>query len=159
MLKCVHYFLYTKIGTVAVNYLAILACGIAAMALGFLWYGPLFGKTWAHLMGWGEMSPEQMKAKQKVAMPGYIASFIGALVMAYVLAHGIAIGNAYLGTSGISGGMQGAFWYWLGFVVPITLGTVFWDGKPWKLWLINAGYWLVQLLIMGTILGAWPVAL
>lgn len=143
---------------VSINYVAILACGVAALGLGFLWYGPLFGKAWSNLMGWGDMSPEQLKAKQKEAMPGYIASFIGALAMAYVLAHGLAFGNAFLGTAGISGGLQGAFWYWLGFIVPVTIGTVFWDGKPWKLWMINVSYWLVQMLIMATILALMPAA-
>ena len=140
---------------VPINYLAVLVAGISNMVIGFLWYGPLFGKTWSHLMGWGEMTPEKMAEKQKAAMPGYALSFVGALIMAYVLAHGIVFGNAYLGTSGISGGVQGAFWYWLGFVAPVTIGVVVWDGKPWKLWFINAGYYLAALLAMGAILGLW----
>ena len=28
-----------------INYLAVLACAIVAMPVGFLWFGPLFGKT------------------------------------------------------------------------------------------------------------------
>jgi hypothetical protein len=140
---------------VPINYLAVLACGVVAMIVGFLWYGPIFGKQWSALMGWGTMTPEQLKEKQKAAMPGYIASFVGALVMAYVLAHGIVFGNAYLSTSGIAGGLQAAFWYWLGFVAPVTIGQVFWDGKPWKLWFINAGYFLVQMLLIGAVLGGW----
>jgi hypothetical protein len=141
---------------VPINFLAILACGIAMMALGFLWYGPLFGKKWSVLMGWGDMTPEKMAEKQKQAMPGYAISFVGALLMAFVLQHGIVFGNAYLDMSGALAGMQGAFWYWLGIVLPITIGQVTWDGKPWMLWLINVGYWLVGMLIMGAILGAWP---
>ncbi len=140
---------------VPINYLAVVACAVAAMAIGFVWYGPLFGKKWSELMGWGAMTPEALKEKQKAAMPGYAVSFVGALVMAYVLAHGLVFGNAYLHTSGISGGLQGSFWYWFGFVVPVTLGTVFWDGKPWKLWFINVGYYFVQIMVMGAILGFW----
>lgn len=71
------------------------------------------------------------------------------------LAHGIEFGNAYLGTSGVSGGMQGAFWYWLGFAVPLTSGSFLWEGKSWKLWALHAGYYLVSLLIMGAILGSF----
>src|SRR5262245_51700624 len=101
---------------VPVNYLAVLASAVAMMVLGFLWYGPLFGKTWSRLMGWGEMTPEKMAEMQKKARPGYAITFVGALLMAYVLSHGITFGMAYLGESGLSGGLQGAFWYWLGFV-------------------------------------------
>ena len=31
---------------VEINYLAVLVAAIASMALGFLWYGPLFGNQW-----------------------------------------------------------------------------------------------------------------
>ena len=140
---------------VPVNYVAILACGVAAMVVGFVWYGPLFGKKWADLMGWGTLTPEAMKEKQRAAVPGYIASFVGALVMAYVLQHGLVFGNAYLNMSGVNAGLMGAFWFWLGFVAPVTVGQVFWDGKPWMLWLINAGYWLVQMVVMAIILSLW----
>jgi hypothetical protein len=139
---------------IPVNYLAVLACGIASMAIGFAWYGPLFGKTWANLMGWGTMSAEQLKEKQKAAMLGYAISFVGALVMAYVLAHVLYFANVYAG-SGLTAGLQGAFWMWLGFVVPVTIGQVLWDGRPWKLWYINVGYFLAVLLVMGAILGYW----
>ena len=140
---------------VAVNYLAILACGIANMAIGFLWYGPLFGKPWADMMGFKFNTPEDQKAMQKKAMPGYAASFIGALVTAYVLSHAITFASAYLNVAGYTAGLTAGFWNWLGFIAPITIGIVFWDGKPWKLWFINSGYWLVSLLVMGVILAVW----
>jgi hypothetical protein len=43
--------------TITVTYLAVLACAIAAMPVGFLWFGPLFGKAWARHMGFGDMQP------------------------------------------------------------------------------------------------------
>ncbi|HLD39833.1 MAG TPA: DUF1761 family protein, partial [Candidatus Nanoarchaeia archaeon] len=33
------------------NYLAVLVAAIAAYVVGFLWYGPVFGKKWMALMG------------------------------------------------------------------------------------------------------------
>ena len=39
----------------SINYLAVLACAIVAMPVGFLWFGPLFGKAWARHMGFGDM--------------------------------------------------------------------------------------------------------
>src|SRR3989344_2625414 len=141
---------------VAVNYLAILACGIANMVIGFLWYGPLFGKPWAEMMGFKVNTPEEMKEMQKKAMPGYVASFIGALVMAYVLAHNLEFAQAYMNVSGYMAGVSSGFWNWLGVVVPVSMGIVFWESKPWKLWFINAGYWLVSLVVMGIILAVWP---
>ncbi|MCI0533583.1 DUF1761 domain-containing protein [bacterium] len=138
-----------------INYAAVLVSAIAAIIVGFIWYGPLFGKPWADMMGLRFNSPEEKKAMQKKAIPSYIASFIGAIIMAYVLSHSLTFASAYLNSEGVSAGLMAGFWNWLGFVAPITIGIVFWDNKPWKLWFINAGYWLVILLVMGAILGAW----
>ena len=57
--------------------------------------------------------------------------------------------------SDLNAGLQGGFWNWLGFVMPVTLGIVLWEGKSWKLFGINAGYYLVSLPIMGVILAMW----
>jgi len=85
----------------------------------------------------------------------YVIAFIGSLVMAYVLAHSLAFGNAYLHTSGVSSGLMVGFWSWLGFVGPVTLGMVLWEGKPWALWFLLNSYQLLSLMIMGVILAMW----
>ncbi len=141
---------------VPVNYLAVLASAVFMMVLGGLWYGPLFGKKWIALMGFDQQKVADMQAQGMGAMwKSYALMALGALIMSYVLAHGLIFGNAYLGTSGVSGGLQGAFWYWLGFVVPVSMGSVLWEGKSWTLWTINAGYYLVGMLIIGSILSVW----
>jgi hypothetical protein len=139
---------------VPINYLAILACGVSAMVLGSLWYGPLFGKPWMALMNFQKPAQMDAAAKKKM-MRSYGLMFIGSLVMAYVLAHSVVFAEAYLKVSGTEAGLQGGLWNWLGFVVPVSLGTVLWESKPWKLWAINAGYYLVQLCLMGVILANW----
>ncbi|MEK9176862.1 MAG: DUF1761 domain-containing protein [Patescibacteria group bacterium] len=142
---------------IPINYVAILISAVVTMVIGFIWYGPLFGKLWSKLMGFGEMTPEKMKEMQKAAMPGYVASFVGALVMAYVLAHALVFASAYLGASGISAGLTAGFWNWLGFVAPVTLGAILWDkGKSLTLWYINGSYYLVVLLAMGAVLASMP---
>lgn len=136
-----------------VNYIAVLGATVATMILGALWYGPVFGKPWMRMMGFTPESMKSMKLSPGAAM-GIMA--VLSLLMNYVLAHGIVFGNAYVGTSGIEGGMTGAFWYWLGFCVPLTAGVFLWESKSWKLWAFNALYYLVALLVAGAILGAWP---
>ena len=136
--------------TIPINYLAILFCGIASMALGFLWYGTLFTKTWMKLSG---VSAASMKGGS--AGKGYAISFVGSLVMAWVLAYSLVFASTYLGISGIRAGMQAGFWNWLGFVAPVTLGGVLWEDKSWKLWILNNGYNLTQLVLMGIILALW----
>lgn len=138
---------------VPVNYLAVLVSAVAAMVLGYIWYGPVFGKMWAHEMGWSAEHMEAMKRKGMTLQ--YAVQAIGALAMAFVLSHALIFASAYLHESGISAGLQSGFWSWLGFVAPVTVGVVLWDNKSWKLWGLNAGYYLVTLCVMGVILALW----
>ena len=138
---------------VDINYLAVLVAAISNMVLGFLWYGPFFGKSWMKLMNLDKKKMEE--AKKKGMGKTYALAFVGALVMAYVLAHAIVFASAYLDVDGISAGLMAGFWNWLGFIVPVMLGMVLWDNKPWKLYFLNVGYYLVSLLVMGVILAVW----
>jgi hypothetical protein len=138
---------------VPVNYIAVVVAALANIGLGFLWYGPLFGKTWSGLMGWTKSDMEA--AKKKGMTKSYALMTLGSFVMSFVLAHALIFASTYLNATGISAGLMAGFWNWLGFVAPVMLGTVLWDGKPWKLYFINAGYYLVALLLMGAILASF----
>ncbi len=140
---------------IIINYWAVLACGVVSMVLGFLWYGLLFGKAWVRLMGWDPANQARMEEMQKGANKGYALSFLGALVMAYVLAHALVFASSYTNTGGVPAGLMVGFWNWLGFIAPVTLGSVLWEGKSWKLWTFNNGYNLLQLLVFGVILALW----
>jgi hypothetical protein len=138
---------------VPINYWALLVAAVIQIVLGFLWYGPLFGKPWMKMMGFTRESME--KAKAKGMTTSYIVMLVSTFIMTYVLAHAIVFGSEYTNMYGATAGMTAAFWYWLGFVAPVTLGSVLWEGKSWKLWMLNAGYYLVALLISGGILAHW----
>lgn len=140
---------------VDVNYFAILVAAILSMVLGGIWYGPLFGKEWTRLMGWNKSDLEKGKADKDAMMKSYGLQAVGSLFMAFVLSHALVFASTYLGTSGVSAGIQTGFWNWLGFVAPVTLTSVLWEGKPWKLWFINNTYNLVALMAMGILLALW----
>ena len=139
---------------VPLNYLAVLAAAVASMVIGFLWYGPLFGKYWMELMG---ITTEKMNAaKAKGGMgPYYALAFVGSLVMSFVLAHSLVFASEYLHITGVVAGLQAGFWNWLGFVAPVTLGSVLWEGKSWKIWVLNNAHYVVSLCAMGVILALW----
>lgn len=137
---------------VAVNYIALLGCVVFSMVLGTLWYGPLFGRLWSREMGWTEADKEAAMAKRGGMAATYALTALGALVMAYVLHHVITFGNAYAGTAGIGGGLMGAIWCWLGFMVPVLLNEVLFGKKTRITLAINLGYYLVLLMGMATIL-------
>ena len=85
----------------------------------------------------------------------YFLAGLGSLLLSFVLAHALVFASAYLKASGVSAGLMAGFWNWLGFIVPLTLGSVLWEGKSWKLWTLNNAYYLVQLSIFGIILALW----
>lgn len=138
---------------VPVNYLAILLAAVLSMVIGSLWFGALFGKTWMKLMGMTKESMQGMKGSDMARLYGI--QFVGSLVMAFVLAHALVFASSYLQVSGIPAGLQTGFWNWAGFVAPVTLGTVLWEGKSWKLWLFNNSYYLISLCSMGVLLALW----
>lgn len=138
---------------IPINYWAVIVAAAASIVLGFLWYGPMFGKQWMALTG---ITKEKAEAdKQKGMGKSFALMAIGSLLTAYVLANTILFGSEYLMIYGVSGGLQGSFWSWLGFVAPVTLSVVLWEGKSWKLWFLNNGYYLLSFLVMGAILGGW----
>lgn len=123
---------------VPINLVAVLMAAVASMGLGYLWYGPLFGKLWMKEMGMN--GSDMSKAAKKGMTKTYAVMFVGSLVMAYVLAHAIVFASTYLKMTGLPAGLMSGFWNWLGFVAPVTLGSVLWEGKSVKLWVINNGY-------------------
>jgi hypothetical protein len=131
---------------VPVNYPAVLVAAIASYAIASIWYGVVFRKQWMQLTGISDMKPAPMSM---------VLPFVGSLVMSYVLTHSIAFGNAYVHTSGVNGGLMGGFFNWLGFIAPVTLMGVVYEKRSWKLWILDNGFWLLSLLVMGAILSAW----
>lgn len=137
---------------IAVNYMAVIACTVMAMALGFVWYGPLFGKQWRHEMG---MTLEDMKNMKMSPGMAYGLMAVGSLVFAYVLAVTLGISKEAFGGLELAMALQGGFWLWLGFVATTQLGVVLWEGKSWKLFFINTSYSLVSMLAMASIIALW----
>lgn len=136
--------------TGTVNWLGVLGATVVSFIIGFLWYGPLFGKQWLKLSK--IPASEIAKAKQKSMAKPMILNFIGTLITAFVFAQLINL----LGVSTAGQGAVLGFWLWLGFFASTTLlGGVLWENKPWSLFVLNGLYWLVSLKVMGMLLVVW----
>lgn len=131
----------------SINYYALVVAAVASMAIGFLWYGPLFGKEWMRLSGLTMESVKTMPLKPWQAMA---AGLVNSLLIAYILSHFVGI----VEFSGYNGIFMG-FWIWLGFVATTQISGFLWEGKPLKLFLINTSYSLVTYLVMAAILVLW----
>lgn len=133
-----------------INYFAILTSVVASIVIGSLWYGPLFGKKYMEALGMNEWSDEKQTRMKKTMPFAYLGQFVASLVMFFVFAWYVGLS----GHDGILGGINNAFWVWIGFVVPLKLGDVLWGGK-WILFWLSTGNMFVTLLVAGIIIGAW----
>ena len=128
------------------NVLAVVVAALSSYVLATIWYAAIFRKAWQRLTGITDMKP----APLNIVLP-----LVGSLVMSFVLYHVIYLMNEYLDVGGVRGGLVGGFHVWVGFVAPVTLMTKLYERKPWGLWLLDNGFWLLALLVMGMILSAW----
>lgn len=132
------------------NYLAVIAAAIASMVIGSIWYGPLFGKTFMQAAGMDKWSPEKQAEEKKKMGKLYAMQAIASLVMFYVLS--IFIDNT--GDGSVTASIYTALLAWIGFVVPVQLGSAIWGGNMTMFWL-GAGNMLVTLVAAGAIVGMW----
>lgn len=134
---------------VQVNFLAVLITAIVGFLIGWLWYGPFFGKAWMKAMNISKKDIDKSK-KEGVGKPMTIG-FLTSLVTAYILA--IFVGLA--GAATIGNGAFIGFLVWLGFFLTTSIGGMLWEGKKSELFYINTSYDLVRMIIMGGILAVW----
>jgi len=94
------------------------------------------------------MTPEMADRGKRHMVLHTFFGFLASAVVAYVLLWAGAAESIY----DWSGALQLAFWCWIGFAAPILLGSVLWEQRPFRFYLINALYWLVALMAMALVL-------
>jgi Protein of unknown function (DUF1761) len=134
-----------------INMVAIVVATVANFFLGFLWYTALFGKAWAKEMG---MDTNVKPAAGEMAK-GMTIMVVGNFLMAYVFAHNNAAWSFVPGANEMSATasiMSSVVFTWMGFYLPVDIGTVTWERKSWKLFFINTGYHFMMLLVATLVL-------
>lgn len=133
-----------------INYPAVIVATLVHYILGGLWYSPLlFGNKFIQLINW---SPEQLQQIESESHAKELAiAFVMSLILVYILAHFVQ----YTKATSVLGGIQTAFWLWLGFVVSTQVATVIFEGRSFGLFLINVSYQLVGCALAGVILAVW----
>ena len=132
------------------NMTGILVAVVVSFFFGWLWYGPLFGKSWAKELG---MSLDQ-KPPASVMVKGMILMLIGCFLTAWVLASDGMAWRLVAGmqdASVVKFGFMGGFFTWLGFYLPQHLSRLAWENKSMKLFWINALHSFIMLQIVAMI--------
>ncbi len=123
-------------------YLAMVAAAVAAWIFGAAWYGVL-GKVWMAAQG---MGPQEIETRRKArAMPlvPMAASFVSELIMAAVLSMLLA----GLGATDLLSAMIAGLAVGVAFVGTTILVNNLFQGRKLLLTLIDAGHWIIVLLI------------
>lgn len=127
------------------DFVAVIVVTILNNTLAMAWYSPKFlGTLWAkeHQFDLETLKPTALH-------------FAGAILVSFLTAFVFSLIINWVGVATSWEGILLAFLIWLGFVVTTHFSGVIWAKKPLKVYLIDTGFQLVSLLMMGAILGYW----
>ncbi|MDJ0911109.1 MAG: DUF1761 domain-containing protein [Woeseiaceae bacterium] len=128
------------------NWLAIAVAALSAFALGALWYGPVFGKAWQSLSG---LTDEDIQQGHPALTYG------GALVLNMIAAFAMGMVMQLHPSPDLASGLNVGLLIGLAFVATSFGINYLFAGRPLRLYLIDAGYMVVLLAVMGAVIGVW----
>lgn len=126
-------------------FLPIIVVAALNIGLGMLWYSPaLFGTLWAkeHRFEYSDLKPTALH---------YIGAIIVSLITVIVFYNFVH----WFNITKISEGIKLGFWIWLGFIATTHFSGVIWAKKPYKAYLVDTGFQLASMVMMGAILSVW----
>ncbi|OUS24803.1 hypothetical protein A9Q99_23715 [Gammaproteobacteria bacterium 45_16_T64] len=132
----------------SINYIAVSVATITSYFLGFAWYHwAVFGEAWANALG---ITKEEADNTEGLG-GAFIMSLISGLTKALLIALLIAVTN-------ISGVLSGAFFGAVVATVFTITSLGYYNGfsrTSTKLTLINSAHSIVELTLIGAIIGAF----
>lgn len=156
------------------NFMAIFLAALSTLVVGFVWYNrKVFGTIW---MKESEVNPEKMVGSNMLLLFG--TSFFYAILISFILqmltihqfgALGMIGGDPAIAKPSYSsfmveygnsfrtfkhGALHG-FMAGLFFALPVIGTNALYERRSFKYTLVNGGFWIVCLTIMGGIICAW----
>ena len=129
------------------NHWAVIVSGLFLWFLGAAWYSPaVFAKPWMAML-----RLERNPSRRGSIFFAMLASLVGDLVTAFLLAHVVA----WSGAGTLGWGAFIGFIAWLGFFAAPNFPQGIYENRPLGVFLINSGYWLVGLVGVGGLLAVW----
>ena len=132
-----------------INYLAIVIAAVLAFAASSAGYMSL-SRSYAAALG---KTVEQMAEERK--KPGaflpYIYALIGNIIIGWMLAG--LLGHLGAGQVTFRNGIISAAFIWFGFILTTMVVNFSFSGRDRRLLAIDAGNWLIVLLVIGAVIG------
>lgn len=111
---------------VATHPFGVVGAIVASFGIGFLFHGPLFGKTWMALNGITPPKPGELTAS--MMLPGVIASIVMPFFQVAVLGRTFQL----VALTGMWQALLIAVIIWLPFTALVLVNQFAWIGKSWK---------------------------
>jgi hypothetical protein len=109
------------------------------MALGWLWYSPLFlGSVWREVNGIKKETTEM-----------HYGHYTGALFVGLSIMSAQSYFFGLLGVTTCVASIQTSLILWLGFVASTQFSSVIFQKKPMNAFFIDAGFWAVSIILRG----------
>jgi hypothetical protein len=133
-----------------INHIAILLAAVVAWLGGAVYYTVL-AKPWIAAHGKTvDQHKAELNTKTGIArFAPFILAFVAELVMAWVLAGMVG----HLGTVTIRSAVIAGLFVWAGFAVTTMLVNNAFARRRFMLTLIDAGHWLLVVVLMGVVIG------
>ncbi len=131
----------------ALNHVAIWVAGIVQFLFGAGWY-TLLGPAW--MTGIGK-TQAQLAAEHGNSPLPYIIALGAALAIAYAIAWLLP----KLGTPTAGSGAKAGATLALALIGSVLATNYGFEARPLSLWLINVGYMVIGMTLMGAIIGHW----
>lgn len=129
-----------------VNYLAVVVAGIAAVVVGFVYYGLTgFRVRWLAMVG---------KTVAPGSQPPPASALVG-LAAGLVNAWGLAVLGRTVGASTLTDAVVLGLLVWLSFMATLSAATVAFEERPWGLWLLNNVHHVIIQVVMAAIVVLW----
>ncbi len=141
-----------------INWIALIVASLIPLVTGFIWYNPkVFGTVWMKETGMTEEKAKGMNPGKTYGLAVVFAFLIAFMMWPQVMLGG-APGEAHGAEGGFMTFKHGAFhgaMVGLFFVLPVFATNALFEMKSAKYVMINAGYWIVTMALMGGIINAW----
>lgn len=129
----------------AIDWLGVLIAVVAAQILGFLWYGPLFGKQWMAALGTTQEEIQQEGPGVAIAV-GVVASILNAVAIALIL--------LMSDTPDLISGAKIGLLTSIAFAAAAVVSNSMFEKRPPTLMWLYAAYLVLSITMMGAIIGA-----
>lgn len=126
-----------------VSWLAIFGAAASGFIVGGIWYGPIMGKKWMGAVGINE---DQLKEGNMGAIYG--GAFAFSVLASWTLAHTFA---SYGADFSVQAKIMTAVGVAIGFIIPAIGTNYLFSQKSKTLFFIDATYWLLFYIAMGTV--------